>query len=386
MNHRNASITSGQLSWSIQSDIVSTHLTCAGGHLGPASFHFGSRTIEPFSIAPWAEEVQDGELPTILSALRGDFFCCPFGIDREEPYRGEATPPHGESCNADWQLVDISETKETVCLTASLETQFRPGRIVKEILLHNGHTAIYQRHKLEGLEGPLTLGHHPMLRFPEQEGCGLISTSGFKVGQVFPEDLGNPAEGSYSALKPGAQFHTLEKVALANGGETDLSCFPARRGYDDIVQLLTSPTQPFAWTAVSFPREGYAWFSLKNPELLNSTLLWMSNGGRYPQPWNGRHRPVLGLEEIVGFYDYSVASSIKAAIPGFEDHSMTVLKRRDVPMEVPFIMAVTTIPSDFGRIETITAVDGGVNLASSNGQVVYVPLDITFLIPAGSLC
>ena len=48
--------------------------------MAPATFNLpGGRTVQPFAVAPWAGEKIDAGLPPLLHALRGDFFCAPFG-------------------------------------------------------------------------------------------------------------------------------------------------------------------------------------------------------------------------------------------------------------------------------------------------------------------
>ena len=69
----------GQPSWVVRSSHVHACLTRLGGHLGPVSFRLGGRTVSPFSVAPWAEEPEARETIPLLRALRGDFFCAPFG-------------------------------------------------------------------------------------------------------------------------------------------------------------------------------------------------------------------------------------------------------------------------------------------------------------------
>jgi hypothetical protein len=374
-----ATVIAGQPSWTLESDRVIAQLTRLGGHLGPVTFRIGGRDIQPFSIAPWAEEKSAAGAPPLLTVLRGDFFCCPFGIDRGKPFRGQVTPPHGETCNSLWTLRRSKTEPGTTALRATMDMRFRPGRVTKEVFLRDGHTAVYQRHTLEGLAGPLTLGHHPMLKFPDTENSGLISTSDFSVGQVFPEPLGVPAQGSYSALKPGARFTRLDRVPLALGGHADLSAFPARRGYDDLVQLLTRPVQPFAWTAVTFPEQGYAWFALKDPRVLNSTLLWISNGGRYPPPWNGRHTAVMGLEEVTGYFDYGVAASLKHHFSVRRAHATTLSRSPMRPLVVNYVMALADIPRDFGSVRAVLPVQGGVELRGTGSSSVRLPLDVGFL-------
>ena len=71
----------GQPSYSIRSDAVEAHVTQTAGMLGPVTFTLGKKKVSPFSVAPWAlnGETIDKGLPPLLHALRGDFFCLPFG-------------------------------------------------------------------------------------------------------------------------------------------------------------------------------------------------------------------------------------------------------------------------------------------------------------------
>src|SRR5437762_3580418 len=96
-------IIHGQPSWSFRSSHVHANLTKLGGHLAPVAFRLAHRLVTPFSVAPWAEEKLPPDTPALLRALRGDFFCAPFG-GNGTPWRGEKHPPHGETANSRWQL------------------------------------------------------------------------------------------------------------------------------------------------------------------------------------------------------------------------------------------------------------------------------------------
>src|SRR5256885_7909802 len=93
----------GQPSWRVASRRVEAYVTRTGGHMGPAVFDRRGRKIAPLSIAPWATEKLDKATPPIIAALRGDFFCMPFG-GNSTPYRGERHPIHGETANSRWTL------------------------------------------------------------------------------------------------------------------------------------------------------------------------------------------------------------------------------------------------------------------------------------------
>jgi hypothetical protein len=366
----------GQPSWRVATREVEAFVTETGGHLGPVTFHLGGKKIQPFSVAPWAEEKTEPSLPALLKVLRGDFFCLPFG-GNVTPFHGEKHPVHGETANGRWRL----ESAEAGCLRLSLTTKIRAGRVDKYVSLRPGQTAVYQRHVISGMSGLMSLGHHAMLKFPDSPGSGLVSTSRFKRGDVVPVPLENPAAGGYSCLRPGGKFTSLTKVPLANGGFTDLSLYPARRGFEDIVMLSSDERQPFAWTAVTFGAAGCVWFALKDPRILRQTVFWLSNGGRHYPPWNGRHVNVLGLAEVTADFHYGLAESAKKN-PLVTAGGITRLTLDPhQPLTVNYIMAVAPIPKGFDRVAAIIpAADGqSVRLVSGNGRKIRVSVDLNFL-------
>jgi hypothetical protein len=366
----------GQPSWRLTSDCVEAFVTEQGGHIGPVTFRLGRRQIQPYSVAPWAEEEADPKLPPILQVLRGDFFCLPFGVNAT-PFRGERHPVHGETANARWKL----ESASRGTLHLSLKTKVRKGRVDKQVFLRPGQTAIYQRHIIAGLSGPMNLGHHAMLKFPDAPGSGRISTSRFTFGQVLPTPFEQPEQGGYSSLKVGATFQSLQRVALASGGHADLTRFPARRGFEDLVMVASAATQPFAWTAVTFAEECYVWFALKDPRVLRQTVFWISNGGRHDAPWNGRHVNVLGLEEVTAYFHYGLSESAGKNPLAAKGIPTCLQLNPDQPLTVNYIMAVAAIPKGFDRVKSISPARDGqsVKLTSCNGRTIAAAVDLDFL-------
>lgn len=175
-----------------------------------------------------------------------------------------------------------------------MSTRIRRGRVDKQISLKEGHTAVYERHVISS---PINLGHHAILRFPGPSGSGKISTSRFVRREVVPARLEDPAQGGYSCLRLGSAFRSLEKVPTADGGYADLTEYPARHGYEDIALIVSDARQSFAWTAVTFPGEGYAWFALKDPRVLQETVFGFPTARRHYEPLSGRHADVLGLRK-----------------------------------------------------------------------------------------
>jgi hypothetical protein len=366
----------GASSWRISTRDVEAFVTKTGGHLGPATFERRGRKIRPFAVAPWCEEREAAALPPILKILRGDFFCLPFG-GNATAFRGEHHPVHGETANSVWRLESLDASE----LHVSLNPRIRPGRVDKKITLREGHPALYVRHVISGMRGPMNPGHHAMLKFPDEPGSGIVSTSRFVQGQVYPKEAEQAAKGGYQSLQVGARFDSLERVPQIAGGFADLSRFPARRGYEDIVLVVSDPDLTFAWTAVTFPKQRYVWFALKDPRVLRETVFWISNGGRHYAPWNGRHVNVMGLEEVTSHFHEGLAESARKN-PLSEKGIPTCLHldpRR--PTVINYIMAVAEIPSGFNRVASLIASDEGreVTLRSASGQRVKVPLDTGFL-------
>lgn len=368
----------GQPSWLLKSDCVRLAITRVGGHLAPVTFSLGARKIEPLSVAPWWNETLPAGLPPLLRVLRGDFFCMPFG-GNASPYRGERHPPHGETANRAWHFDSVKKSSDDITLQLSMRTRIRAGHVTKTIRLVPGHCVVYQEHILTGLSGPMTFGHHPCLRFPDRPGAGRLSFSKFALGQVVPLPVEQPSERGYSILKPSAMVDDQLRVQTITGETADLSRYPARRGFEDIVTLVAAPGLDVAWNAVAFPEEGYVWFALRDPRVLTCTLLWMSNGGRHYPPWNSRHINVMGIEDITNYYHYGLAESVKPnalSRQGFKTHQ--VLKPSS-PTRVRHIMGVATITKKFDRVRDIVVEPGHVELIGQASPSVRVPVDTGFL-------
>lgn len=370
----------GQKSWRVVSDCVEAFVTERGGMLAPVTFDRQNRRIQPYSIAPWHSEALDETVPGWHRVFRGDFFCLPFGLNNTV-YRGEEHGVHGEIASEPWTFEGIEQGNGRTTLHLSFTTKVRPGRIDKFLSLVDGQNAVYCRHVISGMEGAMPMGHHAMLQLPEEEGSALISMSPKAYWQVFPETDLHPGESSYSALKAGARFESLQRVPAASGEFVDASRFPARPGNDDVMLSINRQGGPFAWSAASIPQWNYVWFALKDAAVLCSTLMWLSNGGHRLYPWNGRHRHRIALEEMTGNFHYGLAESAEPnalSAMGFTTaHSLSA----DSAFTVNYIMAVAPTSRGFGRVKSIEPGPGRrtVILTSASGQTVEQGLDPDFL-------
>ncbi len=368
----------GAASWKFQSNRVEAYLTQTGGHLGPIAFKLGGRKVHPLSVAPWAGEKLDPKTLPLLKVLRGDFFCCPFGANAT-PFRGESYPVHGQCANGNWNLGSIERSDGQTTLTSTFKSSGSPGTIEKVVRLVDGQTVVYQRHTLQGWHGPMPMGHHPMVLFPDEPGSGLLSFSRFERGQVYPGAFERPETRGYQCLKPGATFRSLDQVPMLNGGLADLSRYPARRGYEDLVMLIADPNLKVAWSAVVFPKQRYVWFALRDPQVLRNTVLWISNGGRHYGPWNGRHVNVMGIEDTTSYFADGLAASATKNELNQSGFKTAVSLNRRRPTTVTHIMACVQIPAGFDHVEEILSGTGGVELRSRSGKRAECELDQEWL-------
>ena len=287
---------------------------------------------------------------------------------------------HGETANAKWRREEERRDGGRHWLHLSVKTKVRAGRVDKEVCLADGEDTVYLRHTIHGMSGPMSLGHHAMLKFPEAEGSGAISTSPFVHGQVFPAELEKAELGGYQALKMGAEFQSLQAVPTATGGAADLSRYPARRGFEDLVMVVSDAGRPLAWTAVTFARERFVWFALKDAKVLRETVFWMSNRGRHYAPWNSRHVAVLGVEDVTACFHFGLAESA-GTNPISRRWPTCLMLHAKKPTVVNYIMGIATIPKGFDRVRSLEAGTDhkSIVLRAANGKQARARVDLGFL-------
>ena len=362
---------------------VELAVTRLGGHMAPVTFYRdGDRPVRPYYISPWQDEPLQPMPAPVLVPLRGDFFCLPFGGNTAE-VAGEKHPPHGEIAGAEWQFVGTKQSGDVTTLTLAIETKVRPGRVVKELSLVDGHNAIYSRHTIEGFAGRAPLGHHATLAMPDKEGAVRIAVSPFRFGRTNPGLFSDPRQREYQYLLPGTTWHDLTKVPVAWQGApvADLTRLPARYGYADLVQLVNQPwieASGPAWTTATFADDGYLWFSLKDPEVLRTTVFWMENHGRHGWPWNGRNQ-CLGLEDVTAYFADGLAASTSDNSLTKEGVPTAIELRADRPTTVNYIQGTAIIPDGFDAVRTVEFAPGEVTFVSTDGKRVTVPVRHEFL-------
>ena len=360
----------GEASLHLATPELDLDVTLRGGHLAPVVFHLTGRDVSPYALAPW-QPAEFPDLPPLLSVLRGDFLCLPFGGQ-------ENGPPHGDPANAAWAL----EASDDRSLRLTMDAADSGARIVKTIAVREHQHALFFEHRISNLDGDFNYGTHPILDLSAlPEGAGRISTSPFHWASVFPGAFSNPAEGETQALAQGSVFTDLREVKLAAGGTTDLTRYPARAGNDDLVMMAAAPAtpeQPFAWSAAVL--DGYVWFSVKNPADFPCTLFWMSNGGRSAAPWSGRHLGRLGIEEVCSYFSNGVDLSRQNPLATIGIPTVRHFSGGET-VSLRMIHAVALVPDGFGAVKSIVPADPqSVTITGESGAKILVPLDWNFIL------
>ena len=369
----------GVPSYTLRSDRVELQVSVQGG-LMTATFDLGGRKICPYFVAPWWEEQIRVEIDEVTRLLRGDFFCLPFGAN-PDPVEGVHYPSHGEPANGCWDFVGLQEEGECTALQLSLDLSRSAGRVEKIIRLYENEPVVYQENRIHDFSGRTTLGYHPTLLFPPGLSTGIVDLSEPLTGFVSPLPAGNPAAKGYSILKPGAEIRDRSAVPCMDGSEADISRYPIRDGFVDIVLFASDPQAEFSYTTATFPDPGYLYFQIKDPRILSSTMFWMSNGGRHSEPWNGRAKGVLGMEEITGFFHYGLKASLEPNLLQRRGLPTFIEIGPDRPLRPKLISGVVAVGPDFsGGVKNIVRKDEhSIGIVSREDTEIEVPCRLDFL-------
>ncbi len=369
-----------QAGWRIKSDKIDLFVTENGGQLAPVRCDVGADSpVQPYYISPWQNEGLTGFGDPILVPLRGNWFGMPFGGNGDD-VNGENHPAHGEVSSSKWSFVDATSAGGITTLTLGLETKVRPGRVTKKLSLVDGQNVIYTSHKIEGNAGKMSVGYHCTLNSPQEKGSLRIATSAFEFAMTCPTVFSDPAGGAYQALALGDKFTDLTKAPtrFKDAPTADVSAFPLRTGYADLVQLVRKPSATPSWTAATCQSKGYLWFSLKDASVMPSTLFWIANKGRHDSPWNGRNR-CLGLEELCGFFAEGLGGSSKSNAINQAGFPTTITLDSDKPTTINFIEGAVGIPTGFKNVKTARFGDKKVTFISTTGKEVVVNVNYDFL-------
>ncbi len=368
-----------QLSWVVRNDQVELAVTQRGGHMAPVTFlRKSSSPIQPYYISPWQNEALKIPEPALVP-LRGDFLCAPFGANAE-PYRGEKHPLHGEPAGSKWKLQAVERSKPLTCLTLTMQTRIRTGQVTRRLMLLDGQNVVYTQETFQGYSGAMPAGHHATLALPDEPRTVHIATSSIRFGMTNPAPIGDPATGAYQALAIHKRFSNLRLVPVLwpKEGHDDGTTYPARKGFCDLLGVFNKLTATPAWTTATFETEGFLWFSLKDPTVLPTTLLWISNHGRYGSPWNGRNR-CLGLEDVCGFFADGLAASVRPNVLSRQGIPTALKFSKARPTVIRYIQGVVKVPRGFGHVRSARFTVGKVTFSSVTGKKVVAQVCNAFL-------
>lgn len=367
-----------QPSWVLRNSQVELAMTQLGGHLAPVRFYRDtSEPVQPYYVNPWhGEKRKIGE--PVLIPLRGDFFCLPFGGPGS--FQGKSFPCHGETATAKWRLSGAEKAGKVTRMTLTMRTSLAPGKVTQRLALVEGHNVVYWQDVLEGFSGRYPLGHHATLAMPAEQQACQIATSEFLFGMTNPVAAGDPAEGSYYCLGIEKEFHDLKRVPTVwkDDAFADCSAFPTRKGFCDLLAVFHKTGSQPAWTTATFEKQGYLWFSLKDPRMLPTLMMWVENHGRHTPPWNGRNS-CLGLEDVCGYFAQGLAASLrpnpvaKAGVPTAVELSPKQ------PTIVNYIQGVAKIPRGFLKVKNVVFKPGLIKIVSVTGHKIAVPVAHEFL-------
>jgi hypothetical protein len=365
----------GQPSYLLKNDRVTIHVTVQGGHM-TAVF---DESVSPFFTAPWWNEADIGGDDQITRVLRGDFFCLPFGANTE-PYDGIKHPVHGKTANDCWDCVGLDDRSPDKTLRLKMGLGADRGSVEKVIGLRDREPLIYSEHIVTEFEGESSVGHHAILQCPQDLGAGIIDMSEPVTGFTTPTPIEDSAMGGYCLLQAGQEISDRTKVSCCDGSLADLTRYPTKKGYEDVVIFMSDISKPFTFTAASFPDQGHLYFQLKDPRVLPQTLFWLSNGGRHYAPWSGRLSGVLGMEEIAGFFHYGVKESVEPNFLQERGFKSFAEFKKTHPSSIKVIMGVVPIASDFeGVQDIIRSGDSEITILGKGGQRISVSCNMDFL-------
>ncbi len=366
--------------WCLKAPAVELFLTAQGGQHAPGQFRLANgATVQPYFLSPWQERKPDLSSIPLLQYLRGDFFCLPFGANADA-VDGRQYQCHGETSAAEWTFADAQQEGTVTRFDFVQKGCVLPTLVHKRLEFHGEQSALYVTHTVGGFTGKMPYGHHTILKMPEANERMYFSAGAFDLGMTPTTLFSDPANWEYQFLASGATFDAVEAIPtlFKSPATWDYSQYPSPVGYADLFALLKKPAATPAWAAAAYTDAGYLFYSLKNAAELPSTTIWVSNSGRYEEPWNGVAR-CFAIEETCSYF----ADGWKASI---EENALT---RRgwktcgdfqaDKPTAIRHIQGVAAIPKGFTKPAKAEFLPGEVRFTDVNGLAASAKVDWEFL-------
>jgi hypothetical protein len=282
--------------WALRWDRGSLAVSALGGTMLPRFDLADGRSISPLAVPPWAEERLPPDVPATLAHMRGEWICVPFGAagplkEVAPEWRGVSDeipdgPLHGPAANGVWKLIDRG--LDFITIRFEDPSDHPIAWVERHIAVEPGAPAVICTLRImPRRDAALPVGIHPVLRLPRTTGAMRIRPGAFRFGITSPYLMG---EGAPLAGL-GRRFSDLSAVPSEGGKIVDFSQPPFAGQYEDAVQLIGASGS----VAADNLEERYTVLIEWDRAALPSCILWYSNEGLAPPPWNRRHR-ALGIE------------------------------------------------------------------------------------------
>lgn len=286
-----------------------------GGMAGPFVFQVDGREVQPFAVAPWADEPSEQleTLPPLLRRLRGEWPCVPFGGSRSpqklppdwEMARQE-TPAwhrhdHGFSSNHPWSIDDRSE--DAVTLSIRYPDEHPIARLERRVACHPSEPLLQFSLTIHArADTTMPVGLHPVFRLPATSGAAALEMGSQSRIWSFPIDV----EPDKSAAAPDQRDVAPADLKAADGSRLDLTRLPFADASEDLLVVAGTGGRMRLGNSEDGYRVSLAW------DIADLPLcgLWLSNRGRSFYPWNARFTAIgIGIEPIAGAFDLGPAFS-----------------------------------------------------------------------------
>ena len=287
--------------------------------LGPAWFTLAGVEIQPFAIAPWAEDSgpEYERLPNLLKRLRGEWVCVPFGIERaDEKLPEEWRPtvhsaaqvdlwPHGWSSNAQWRLEKLAGSR----IALSLEyPEAHPVKRLRRTITASAIQPVLHFGLAIEVRAPcaLPIGLHPIFRLPIEPRRAVLELDGASEAWTPPVSL----QPDIAHFRRDLRNVPLDRIPLLNGSEEDVTRLPLPYAAEELVFVRGH----CGCARLSNLDERYTVVLSWDPKVLPGCQLWLSNRGRTAYPWNGRFLAV-GIEPVRAAFDLGTRVSQHSGNP-----------------------------------------------------------------------
>lgn len=335
-------------------------------------FNVEGKEICPYWIAPWWNDrpLDDGQ--NISTVLRGNFFC----LSRMEDHND---PEHGWCATLPWEIEGVKEEGSDFELALAFEAEPDGGVIRKKLAFHENETAVYEENLISGYEGNYSICDHPCVKLPGNPKNSHFTMSEPEAGYTCKSFMGGTETRSYMFLERNQEIHDIHSVRSIYGENVDLAHHPVMKGAFDLIQFAERKERDICFAAFVNKEEGYIYYQLKNPKEYPYVMLWIFNGGRYFEPWNGTMDGCLGVEDLAEFAAQLFPNETDTETGKGKYNTCTVLEPgREYSYKQ--IYGVVKMPEGYEGVADIQYTDEGIVIVGLDGSEIPAKVDWKYLL------